>query len=193
MVLVSEGFRNGLAVRAVQREGAAGHFDSGPHHVAEGRHQPRTHADHQGVGRRSPAGSFWSAICWLAKSWPMQGQSLAKELARPQPIWPTPPPSASQPRRRSRRQSSRRAPVAEVVHHRPLRPPAKALGDPQVIAVERAQVDDAEPVEAGELLHALGLGDRVGRRSARSSTGSCSRSPPAATCGRPSPPFPAPA
>ncbi len=52
--------------------------------------------------------------------------------------------------------------LAEVGHHRPVRPPAKALRDLQPVAVERPQFDDAEAVELDQQAHALGLGDRIG-------------------------------
>ena len=52
--------------------------------------------------------------------------------------------------------------LAKVRHHRPVRPPAKALRDLEPIAVERAQLDDAEPVEAHQIGDAFGIGEAIG-------------------------------
>ena len=51
--------------------------------------------------------------------------------------------------------------LAEVAHHRPVRQPAKALRDLEPVAVERPQLDDAEVVEPGQVLDALGVAERV--------------------------------
>jgi hypothetical protein len=51
--------------------------------------------------------------------------------------------------------------VAEVVHHRAVRPPAEGLGQLQAVAVLRPQFDDADAVELREVLDALGLRQAV--------------------------------
>ncbi len=53
--------------------------------------------------------------------------------------------------------------VAEVAHHRAVRLPAKAFRHLEPIAVERAQLDDAEPVELDQSRDALRIGERIGR------------------------------
>src|SRR5204862_265387 len=45
--------------------------------------------------------------------------------------------------------------------HRAVRPPAKPLRDLEPVAVERTQLDDAEAIELGEVLDALGIAERV--------------------------------
>src|SRR5258708_22381132 len=50
--------------------------------------------------------------------------------------------------------------LPEVLHHRPMGAPAEALRDLQRIAVQRAQLDDAEAIELGEMGDALGIAER---------------------------------
>ena len=113
------------------------------HHVAEGRHQPRTHADHQGVGAALAGGQFLVGDMLVGEVLADAGQSLAKGVGQ-----------ATADLAVHHHQHLGLAVeaagkvvvehlVAEVVHHRPCGRQRKALGDPQVIAVERAQVDDA--------------------------------------------------
>ena len=45
--------------------------------------------------------------------------------------------------------------LAEVGHHRPVRQPAKALRDLEPVAVERLELDDAEPVEPGQVARCI--------------------------------------
>jgi len=52
--------------------------------------------------------------------------------------------------------------LAEVTHHRAVGSPAKGLGHLQAVAVHRPQLDDAELVERGHVLDALGLAQGVG-------------------------------
>lgn len=51
--------------------------------------------------------------------------------------------------------------LAEVVHHGPVRPPAEGLREPEPVAVEGTQFDDAEAVELRETLDALRLAQAV--------------------------------
>ena len=53
--------------------------------------------------------------------------------------------------------------LAKVLHHRPVREPAKALGHVEPVAVQRAQFDDAQPVKPSQQGHAFGVAEGVGR------------------------------
>ena len=109
-------------------------------------------------GVRSSSGRRCSATCACAKSWPTRLQPL------------------DQRRRQARRdlavdehdqlalaveaaaQVVGGDVLAEILHHRPVRQPAKSLRDLEPVAVERAQLDDAEPVELGQvLMHSASL------------------------------------
>ena len=51
----------------------------------------------------------------------------------------------------------------EVAHHRTMFAPAEGFGQLEAIAVHRAQLNDADAVELGEVFHALGFAHAVAR------------------------------
>ena len=129
--------------------------------VAKCREQPRAHADQQGIG----------TLLFLRQL--LVGQVLVREVLR-HPL---------QPLVEQRGQATADLAVhqhqhlaftvetaaeivanhllAKILHHRTIGAPAKRLGHVQAVAVQRTQLDDTQSIELDQVLHALGVAERV--------------------------------